>query len=328
MSNNQTGKDVIEIDLLELAQVLFRRIGIIILCTILVAAMAFGYTYFFIEPLYTASAMMYVNNSSFSIGSTSVSISALELSAAQSLVDTYTVILMSRMTLEEVIEADELEYTYDELYDMIDVEAVNSTEIFQINVTSTSAAEARSIANTIVEVLPDKIASIVDGSDVRIVDYAVTPSVRTSPSYTRNTALGGLVGLFLAAAVIIIRYLFDEEIHAEDYLTKTYSDIPLLAVIPDMSSPTKNNKYYYYGRRPTQTSKGTPTPRSQKRSQPSSQPESRRTSSSTGSTASTARQESRPAPRTEARPASRPVSRTETRPVTRTVSTDTRRGDN
>ena len=244
MYENRQETGEIEIDLLKIAQVLLRKAKFIIAITLLVALATFGVTYYLITPEYTATAMMYVNNSSFTLGNTSFSISSGELSAAQSLVDTYVVILKSRTCLESIIEQCSLEYDYDELYDMIESEAVNSTEIFSIDVTSTDPHEAERIANTITEVLPARIADIVDGSDVRIVDYAVVPSERTSPSFTLNTVIGALVGLVVSAAIVILRYMFDDQIHEEDYLTQTYPDIPLLAVVPDMLS--SEGKGYYY----------------------------------------------------------------------------------
>ncbi len=245
MYDNRPETDEIEIDLLKVAQVLLRKAKFIIAVTLLVAAAAFGVTYYLITPMYTSTAMMYVNNSSFSLGNTSFSISQGELTAAQGLVDTYIVILKSRTTLEDIIDQCSLEYDYDELYDMIESEAVNSTEIFSIDVTSPDPYEAEKIANTITQVLPERIASIVDGSDVRIVDYAVVPSERTSPSYTLNTVIGALVGFVLAAAIVILRYLFDDQIHEEDYLTQTYPNIPLLAVVPDMLASEGKGHYYY-----------------------------------------------------------------------------------
>lgn len=246
MSKNQTGTDEVEIDLLEIGRVLLRRAKIVILSMVLMAAAAFAVTYFLITPKYTASALMYVNNSTISVGSTTVSVSASELSAAQSLVNTYGVILKSRMTLEEVIDVANLSYTYDELYKMVETKAVNATEIFTIDVTSTKPAEAEYIANTIAGVLPDKISAVVDGSDVRIVDYAVVPAERTSPSYTKNTVLGALVGFLLAGTVAVVQYTLDEYIRTEDYLSETYSDIPLLAVIPLMSPGAGKGKGGYY----------------------------------------------------------------------------------
>ena len=236
------------IDLWELFGVLLRRIWLIILVAALAGAAAFGYTYYFVEPLYKSSTLLYVNNSSISIGTTSVSISGSELNAAQKLVNTYLVILKSRSVLNDVIEAADLPYSYDRVKGMISAEAVNSTEIFQIVVTSTDPREAEHIANTIAEVLPDKIADIVAGSDVRIVDYAVVPAHRSSPSYTRNTSIGCLLGAALTIAILVLIYLLDEGIRSEDYLTKTYPDIPLLAVIPDMDPNHHSSGGYYYYR--------------------------------------------------------------------------------
>ena len=290
MTNNQTATDEVEIDLLKLAQVLLHRAKLIIVWTLLVAAAAFGITYYLITPLYTSTALLYVNNSSISVGSTSFSISSAELTAAQSLVDTYGVILKSRNTLEDVIREDDLPYTYEELYKMIETQAVNSTEIFEVSVTSASPAEAEQIANTIADILPDKIASIVDGSDVRIVDYAVIPSERTSPSYTVNTVIGALVGFVAAAAYVILRYLFDESIRTEDYLTQTYPNIPLLAVVPDMMGGGKGGYGYgsYYGGDRSGSEKRGQEKRSASKNQP--QPKAVRQAERTGT------QDSRPAP--------------------------------
>ena len=244
MYKNRPGADDIELDLLKIAQVLLQKARIIIAATLLLAAAAFGATYFFITPLYTSTALMYVNNSSFSLGNTSFSISQGELTAAQGLVDTYIVLLKSRTTLEDIIDQCSLAYSCEELSDMIEAEAVNATEIFSVNVTSASPREAERIANIITQVLPERIASIVDGSDVRIVDYAVVPSRRASPSFTRNMVIGALAGFVLAAAIVVLRYMLDDQIHEESYLTQTYPDIPLLAVVPDMTSAGKRGYYY------------------------------------------------------------------------------------
>ena len=92
MYNDRPETDEIEIDLLKLGQILLRKAGAIIAVTLLAAAAAFAISFFLITPQYTSTAMMYVNNSNISVGG-SFSISSSELTAAQSLVDTYVVIL-------------------------------------------------------------------------------------------------------------------------------------------------------------------------------------------------------------------------------------------
>ena len=233
------------IDLREIFGVLSRKLWAIILAALLFGAAAFAGTVFLIAPQYESSTLLYVNNSDISVGSTSFTISSADLTAAQKLVNTYVVILQSRTVLNEVIEQAGLDYTYAELKDMISAAAVNSTEVFEIIVKSTSPTEAELIANTIATVLPDKIADIVNGSDVRIVDYAVVASHRSSPSYTKNTFIGALLGAVLCAVVVVISHMFDENIRSEDYLTLTYPDIPLLAVIPDMNQARQHGSYGY-----------------------------------------------------------------------------------
>ena len=238
--NNETGE--LEIDLLRMAQVLWKKAVGIVIAGVLAAAAALGYTAFFVTPLYKAEALMYVNSNNISVGSTKVSISQAELSAAQTLVDTYIVILNTRATLSEVIAQTKVNYTYEQLKKMISAQSVNSTEVFSITVTSPDPKEAEVLANAIAQILPQKIASIVEGSSARIVDYAVEPSEKASPSLRGNMLLGFVIGVIGACAVVVIRELMDDLIHDSDYLIQTY-DIPVLAVIPDLLSSQSANAY-------------------------------------------------------------------------------------
>ena len=245
--------DEIEIDLLQLFRALWRKALVIILVAVLLASAVFAYTLFFVSPTYVAKASIYVNNSSFSFGSTSFSISSSELSASNSLVNTYIYILKSRTTLEDVIALGNLRYSYEQLSKMVTTKAVSGTAAFDVIVRSSNPMEAEQIANLFAQVLPERIAEIVDGSSVRIVDYAIIPAHRSTPSYIKNTMIGFLVGAVLAAGLVIIRYLINEQndtvIHSVDELRELYPDIKVLSMIPDMRLSEKKGYYYssYYG---------------------------------------------------------------------------------
>lgn len=232
-----------EIDVLQLMRALWQRMWAILLAAVVFGGAAFTYAAYFITPLYEAEALMYVNNSSFSLGSTSFSITSSELTAAQSLVDTYIVILESRATLNEVIKETGLAYSYKELKEMISSEAVNSTEVFNIKVTSDNPREAERIANSIARILPNKIANVVEGSSVRIVDHAVMPEEKVSPNITMISIIGFFMGSIIACAIIVIKTLLDTQIHSEEYLMQTY-DLPVLAVIPDLFGRGLKTGYY------------------------------------------------------------------------------------
>ena len=248
-----------QIDLLELFRAIWKNILAIALVAVLVGAAAFGYTVCCITPTYQATASLYVNNSSFSFGAANFSISTAELNAASALVPTYIYILESRTTMEEVIQEADLSYTSDQLSGMISASAVSSTGAFEVTATSTSPAEAELIANTVAKILPDRIAEIVDGSAVRIVDYAIIPAHRSSPSIIKNTAMGILLGGFLSVAWVVLRSLMDDRsrilIQSADELREMYPDVRVLAVIPDMRMAEKKYGYYnsYYAQ--TETTK-------------------------------------------------------------------------
>lgn len=247
---NNADNDVIEIDLLHIFEVLLAKIWTIILVALLFGASAFGIASKLITPKYESSAMFYVNNNNLNIGSASFSISSSDISASQSLVDTYIVILNTRNTLNTVIKKADIDYSYEELSKMISASAVNSTEVFKVTVNSADPEEASKIANTIAEVLPDKISEIVTGSGAKVVDYAVIDNNKVSPSITKYTAIGILIGVVLSSAIIILKDIFDDTIKDDTYLLNTYEDIPTLATIPDLDSKRKssyyNDKYYSY----------------------------------------------------------------------------------
>ncbi len=237
-------EDILEIDLIRLMQALLNKIWLIILAALICGVFAFGYTKLTIAPQYQASTLMYVNSSKVSLGD-KLSVSASDLSTAQRLISTYSVILKTRMTLNEVIEEAGLDMSYGQLVGKISATSVDSTEVFRITITDTDPERAALIANTIAQVLPEKIGSVVEGTSARIVDTAIVPSSPVSPNVTKNTMLGCILGCVLACGVIVVFELLDDKIQDSDYLIQTY-DLPVLALIPDLISNPKNKKSYAY----------------------------------------------------------------------------------
>jgi len=241
--NKQENEEYMEIDLLQLLGTIWQHIVVIMVVTVLGGVAGFALARYVIPAKYQASALLYVNNSSLSVGSTSISLS--DLSASQTLVETYIAILKTRLTLNDVIEQAGVHYSFAEMKEMIGAKAVNGTEIFEITVTSRDPQEAERIANTIVKVLPDKITQIMDGSSVRTVDLAVVPQRPSSPNVMSYTLLGALMGMLSSCAVVVIRDLLNEQIMSEDELLKAYN-LPVLAAIPDMLAVQARKHYGSY----------------------------------------------------------------------------------
>lgn len=226
------------VDLRRIFKAIVRKLWAVALAAVIGAGAAFLGTFYFITPQYRASALFYVNGNTLSVGSIDVS----SLSAAKSLVDSYIVILTSRESLNAVIDYADLDYSYGQLYGMVSASAVNETEIFKVEVTSSDPAEAEKIANAIAYILPKRISGIIEGTTAKIVDYAVQPSAPFSPNYARNTFMGALAGMALSLALIIIMDITDITIRTSDDLTQV-TTLPLLAAVPDMAPPNAKSSY-------------------------------------------------------------------------------------
>lgn len=237
-----------EVDLVRLIGAVWRRIWIIAIAAVLCAVLAFGYVSLFVSPQYQSSILVYVNNSSISLGGTSLSISSGELVAAQNLVNTYLVILRSHTMLSQIREHCGISYSDAKLSGMIEAAAVNKTEIFRVTVTSADPMEAQQIANTIAEIFPATLSGIVDGSSVKIIDYALLPSGKSAPSITKYTTIGFLLGLIVSCGIVILIEIFNDKVHDENTLTQLFEDIPVLAYIPSLGFSGKGAKPDGYGK--------------------------------------------------------------------------------
>lgn len=249
-TNEKKSDDYYVVDLMHILKTLWHRAWIIVLSSVIAAVAGFCLAAFVITPQYSSSVMLYVNNSSFSLGNTSFSITSSEITAAQSLVKTYGELLNNRTTLERVAEKAGVPYSYQDLSGMVVAYPSNDTEIMKVTVTTNNPDESAAIANSIAEVLPIRIAEIIDGASMEVVDYAVPEGNKVSPSITKYTAIGLMIGFLISVIAVVIAAICDDTIHGEEYILQTY-EYPILAKVPNLlSSGTK--RYEYYSQKNTQ----------------------------------------------------------------------------
>ncbi len=243
MADKKTKKqEYKELDLQQLLDTLVHKLWLIVVASVLCAAIAFFITLYFITPQYQSSAMFYVNNSSLSVGDASFSITAGDISAAKELVDSYIVILKSRDTLNDVADYAGTGITAGELRGMITASSVNSTEIFRVTVTSDDPKEAQILTDAIVHILPKKIAGVIEGTSAKVVENPVQATSPSSPSIPKNTILGFLIGLIGSVGYVVVKLLLDITIRNEDNILSV-TEYPILASVPNMANPGKG-KYY------------------------------------------------------------------------------------
>lgn len=216
-----------EIDLLELFGHFMDKIWWIILGFLAGAIIAGMITHFVITPKYTATAKMYMVSSS----SQSV-VDLTDLNIGQSISGDYVELLKTRPIVEGVIEEQDLEYSYNQLVSMMSLSVVNNTRIIKIDVTSTDPKEAMNIANAIAEKGVSELPKLMETPAPHIAEYAIVPVNKSSPSLTKNTMIGALLGLLIMLAIFTIQFLMDDTFKTAEEIEREFGVMPL-TVIPE-----------------------------------------------------------------------------------------------
>lgn len=214
------------INLGELADALLRRAGLLILVTVLCAALGFGYSAFFVKPLYSASAMMIVTAGE----KYPDYVSTDQLNSAATLVDTYSIIIKSDTVMNQVMRNLDMEDTFSTSVRDISVAAVNETQVMQITVRATDPNIALDVCKEITNVAPGVLLDVVEVGSVNLVSEAHSSFRRVSPNIKLYTVAAGVVGLLAAALVIAVITLLDNKIKNENDIRQL--NLPILGVIP------------------------------------------------------------------------------------------------
>ena len=216
-----------EIDLYELFSYFLSKWPIILAGLLIGAIIAGCYTFFLITPKYTATSKLYMVSSS----SDSV-VDLTDLNIGTSLSSDYAELLKVRPILEEVIEDNKLDYTYEELSSMIAISTITDTRILVVKVTSTDPKEAKVIANSLAKKAVKEIPRLMDTSKPNIAEEAITPKQKSSPSLSKNTIIGALVGMLLVLGFFTILYITDDTLNSAEDVEKAFGVMPL-TVIPE-----------------------------------------------------------------------------------------------
>ena len=221
--------DMDEIDLLELARLLWSHALQIAAAGIAAAVICLLVCTFVLTPRYQASVNLIVNSRQDG----NASITSDNINSARNLIDTYAVIIKSNLVLNDVIQRMGLDMTYSQLADSITVGSVNSTQIMAITVTNENPGLAGKIAQTIAEVAPDVIVEKVEAGSCKAVsdvEIGITP---VYPQTKKTMLLCALAGMVAACALLVVNHLLHNYIVDDEDVQKKL-DLPVLGFIPEV----------------------------------------------------------------------------------------------
>ncbi len=236
MDNTQTQlDDEIEIDLWELFQILLKNWLWILLSTLGCAILGLLITMFLITPKYRAEATMIVNTRQ----DQTATVTNDQITSAQKLVDTYSIIIRSRRVVDPIMEKLNIEDDYESFVKNIIVESVNDTQVMSIQVENKDPEIALQVVQEIVDRAPGAIISTVEAGSVNVVSEPyVNSEVPVSPSKLKNTAIAAFIGLFISSGAFLLIAFLDNTFKSEEDIQKQLG-LVTIGIIPTTESCKK-----------------------------------------------------------------------------------------
>ena len=228
---NSAQEDGTEIDLLELFFALLQSWKLVLACVLGGVLLAGLYTTQVVTPMYEASSKLYVMSS----GDSAINLSDLQIGTY--LTNDYQEVFKTWEVHEQVNQNLGLNYSYGKLESMISVSNPSNTRILQITAKSPSAEEATSLANEYAKVAQKYISDTMRTDEPSVLSVALKPIRPSSPSLTRNLALGFVLGLLVSFGIVLVRFMLDDRLKSADDILK-YTGLPTLAVVPIQKTPS------------------------------------------------------------------------------------------
>ena len=232
---NLQNNDEIEIDVLELFHVLLDKIWVIILAGAVAALAVVAATILFITPQYQSTTKMYVLSKQ-----DSNTLTSQDMQTSLLLTKDYAELIKSRTVTEGVITQLNLDMTHEQLLSKMTVDSATDTRILSISVRDADPYVACEIANAIRDVAANHIKNVMDIDAVNVVETANIPENKISPSIKKNGLVGGVAGVAIAIAIILITYLSNDTIKTQEDVER-YLGLSTLGTIP-MSEADRKNK--------------------------------------------------------------------------------------
>ena len=197
-----------EINLMEFFNYYLARIGYVIATILVVLVFGGFYSFIFKTPMYQSSTTIVLTRES----DDSQKYTQSDVLLNQNLVPTYSNIIKSRSVLKQVINNKNLDYTTEQLSNLITVSSVEDTEIIKVTVMNENNEVAKDIANAIVPVFSKKVRGLYNINNVSVLDTAELATSPCNMNYMKEILIYIMVGFILGSGAIFVIYYFDTTI--------------------------------------------------------------------------------------------------------------------
>jgi len=201
-----------EFNILEFLKYYWSKILIVVIFVVIGLVGSWIYTYQIQVPIYRSQTSLVLTNND----ETSSTITQSDITLNKNLVSTYREIIKSRRILDKVIARLNLDITYEDLKDNVEVNSVSDTELIVISVYDENNKTARRIANQIAEVFKSEITEIYNIENVSIIDKALVSEEPYNVHVAKQFIIGTALAFLLGSILIVVIFYFDDTIKSEE----------------------------------------------------------------------------------------------------------------
>lgn len=206
------------IDLRQLMIVLKSNVVTIITWMILGLVVALGSVFFLIEPKYSSSIDILVNQKANN-DQVQYATQQADLQAINTYKDVLTKPIILTPVLKEIKNTDNYQGNLNSLAKSIKVSNQTNSQVVTVTVTDKNAYVAADIANTVGKVFAKKVKKMMQVDNVTIVSDAKVNSKPVSPNKKLFALAGVVLGLFIGVAIAFIKEFTDKTIKDISFLT-------------------------------------------------------------------------------------------------------------
>lgn len=219
------------IDISALWLIIKSKLNVIIIVALLVTMISGIVTFFFMEPKYTSTVAVFINDVRTTNSGGTENQTINDLNMYQKLVETYSEITKSRTVAEDVIAELGLDLSVGQLQGMISSSTKGNTQFLNISVTSSDRELSYKIANQMALSLKT-VSKELRGTDiVQTLDAANVPHSPSSPNLKMNLVIGFMLGLMISLFGVFILEFLDQTVKNPANIVDD-CDIPFLGSLP------------------------------------------------------------------------------------------------
>lgn len=224
------------ISIKELFEIVIKKWWFILLLTLAGLVTAYGITTIFVKPIYEAKTVLYIGNEDSGLGSIDVSLGQLQ--AGSQLIIDYKQIALTRLVIDEVRKNLTLDIPFNEFENNVIIETVQDSRLFTVGFINSDPQIAKIVSDELAKQLTIAASEIVGVENIRILDQAVIPQKPIAPNKFLNVLIGGLLGLIVSVALIVISFILKDTIQNEEDIENLIG-VAVLASIPKFKEDRK-----------------------------------------------------------------------------------------